>query len=274
MIHIVFEQANVEALAKSFELDATLVGDIIEIKDDFAVGPLIDIYDSYGYQQRRNWWKEILEFSPHHQEQLDIVDDKLTVYNLIKQLDEDADLQVWIWMGQNQHDVCSYYWLMSQLKNYQGRIQVLYLNNLPFINEKGGIFYPTHLFEIQAKEFIKAKKLARPITLSEFEVDPDEWKKICNDNALVRILEGGKKLSSKDERYYDKDILSVITTEFQKLSKVIHNALGKMKIQTGDVFLVWRIKQLVEEGKLTAQGDWTKGWKDLEVKTPSGELFE
>ena len=274
MIHIVFEQANVEALAKSFELDATLVGDIIEIKDDFAVGPLIDIYDSYGYQQRRNWWKEILEFSPHHQEQLDIVDDKLTVHNLIKQLDEDADLQVWIWMGQNQHDVCSYYWLMSQLKNYQGRIQVLYLNNLPFINEKGGIFYPTHLFEIQAKEFIKAKKLARPITLSEFEVDPDEWKKICNDNALVRILEGGKKLSSKDERYYDKDILSVITPEFQKLPKVIHNALGKMKIQTGDVFLVWRIRLLLEEGKLTAQGDWAKGWKDLEVKTPSGELFE
>jgi len=274
MIHIVFEQANVEALAKSFELDATLVGDIIEIKDDFAVGPLIDIYDSYGYQQRRNWWKEILEFSPHHQEQLDIVDDKLTVHNLIKQLDEDADLQVWIWMGQNQHDVCSYYWLMSQLKNYQGRIQILYLNNLPFINEKGGIFYPTHLFEIQPKEFIKAKKLARPITLSEFEVDPDEWKKICNDNALVRILEGGKKLSSKDERYYDKDILSVITPEFQKLPKVIHNALSKLKIQTGDVFLVWRIRLLVEESKLTAQGDWSKGWKDLEIKTPSGELFE
>ena len=29
MIHIVFEQANVEALAKSFELDATLLGEII-----------------------------------------------------------------------------------------------------------------------------------------------------------------------------------------------------------------------------------------------------
>ena len=274
MVHIVFEQANVEALAKSFELDDALEGEILEIKDDYAVGPLIDIHDTYGYQQRRNWWKEVLAFSPHHHGQIDIIDDKLTVHNLIKSLEEDETLQVWIWMGQNQHDVCSYYWLMSQLKNFQGRIHVLYMNNLPFINEKGGIFYPTHLYEIQPKEFIKAKKLARPITLSEFEVDPDEWKKICNDNALVRILEGGKKLASKEESYYDKDILSVITPEFQKLHKVLHNALSKMKVQTGDVFMVWRIRQMIEEGKLSAQGDWTKSWKDLEIKLPSGELFE
>jgi len=273
MIHIVFEQANVEALAKSFELDESLLGEIVEIKDDFAVGPLIDIYDTYGYQQRRDWWKELLTDSPHH-EQLNIVDDKLTVHNLIKLLDEEPELQVWIWMGQNQHDVCSYYWLMSQLKDYQGRIQVLYLNNLPFINEKGGIFYPTHLYEIQPKEFIKAKKLARPITLSEFEVDPDEWKKICNDNYLIRILEGGKKLASKDVSFYDKEILSVLTLEYQKLNKVLHNALSKMKIQTGDVFLVWRLRQMEQEGKITVQGDWTKGWKEIEVKLPSGELFE
>ena len=273
MIHIVFEQANVEALAKSFELDATLVGDIVEIKDDFAVGPLIDIYDTYGYQQRRNWWKELLEFTPH-QEQIDLVDDKLTVHHLIKRLEEETALQVWIWMGQNQHDVCSYYWLMSQLKDFQERIHILYLNNLPFINEKGGIFYPTHLYEIQAKEFVKAKKLARPITLSEFEVDPDEWKKICNDNALVRILEGGKKLASKDESFYDKDIISVLTPEYQKLNKVLHNALSKMKIQTGDVFLAWRLKKLVDAGRLDFQGDWNKGWKEMEVKLPGTELFE
>ena len=61
-------------------------------------------------------------------------------------------------MGQNAHDVCGYYWLISQLQPYQGRVIVLYMNNLPFINEKGQIFYPTALHEIQPKEFLKAKK--------------------------------------------------------------------------------------------------------------------
>ena len=76
-------------------------------------------------------------------------------------------------MAQNAHDVCGYYWLMSQLKDYQGQVYVLYLNNLPFINDKGGIFYPAALHEIQPKEFLKAKKLPRLINLSEFEIDPD-----------------------------------------------------------------------------------------------------
>ena len=272
MIHIVFETANIEALSKAFELDESLKGDIIEIKDDYAVGPILDIYDEYGYQQRRDWWKELLQQSPY-EEQLNIVDDKLAVHNLIKTLDEpfdevqgDKKEEVWIWMGQNQHDVCGYYWLMSQLKEQQGRIQVLYLNNLPFINDKWNIFYPTHLSEIQPKEFLKAKKLARQITLSEFELDPDEWKKLCNENAAVRILEGGKKIANKEESFYDKDVQTAVTTEFQKLTKILHTIFSKIKIQTGDVFLVWRIKKLIEEGKLEMQGDWSKGWKEVEIK--------
>jgi len=268
MIHIVFESSNVQSLEKAFELDESLKGNIVEIKDDFAVGPVIDIYDAYGYQQRRDWWKEVLEYSPYAEE-LNIVDDKLTVHQLLQTLDGIESEEVWIWMGQNAHDVCGYYWLMSQLKHYQGKIQVLYLNNLPFINEKGLIFYPQHLFEIQPKEFLKAKKLARQITLSEFEVDPDEWKKICNENAIVRILEGGKKIVSKEERFYDKELLSVLTGEFQKLNKIVHQILSKIKIQTGDTFLVWRMRKLIEEGKLEMQGDWSKGWKEIEIKISS-----
>ena len=275
MIHIVFEQSNVEALKKAIGLDETLQGDIIEIRDDFAVGPLTAIYETEGYQQRRDWWKMVLEFSPDA-DQLDIVDDALTVYQLLKRLDAETDEQVWIWMGQNAHDVCSYYWLMSQLKEYQGRIQVLYLNNLPFINEKGSLFYPTSLSEIQPKEFLKAKKLARPITLSEFEVDPDEWKKLCDENALVRFLEGGKKLVGKELDYYDRDILTIVNFGPQKLLKLLSIALHKMKVKTGDAFLAWRIREMILEGKLEMVGDWSKNWKDITIKLPGGigEMIE
>ncbi len=266
MVHIVFEQPNIDALVKAQELDEALQGDIIQIKDDFAVGPLTDIYETEGYQRRRTWWSGLLEHSPYT-DQMDLVDDKLTVHQLLQRLDQNPEEEAWIWMGQNAHDVCSYYWLMSQLKEYQGRIQVLYLNNLPFINEKGNIFYPNHLHEIQPKEFLKAKKLARPITLSEFEVDPDEWKKICGEGELVRFLEGGKKLAGKDVSFYDKDILANITGE-QKLNKVIANTLNKMKIKTGDVFLVWRIREMAAAGKLETAGDWAKGWKEITVKFP------
>jgi hypothetical protein len=268
MIHIVFETANIASLQAAIELDESLQGEILEIKDDYAVGPLGDIYGAEGYQARRDWWKQVLEFSPYV-EQLDIVDDKLTVHNLLKTLDEQPEEIVWVWMGQNQHDVCGYFWLMSQLKDYQGRVFVLYMNNLPFINEKGNIFYPSHLHEIQPKEFLKAKKLARPITPSEFEVDPDEWKKLSNESAMVRILEGGKKIVSKDANFYDKELLGAVTGEAQKLGRYLQQLLGKMKIKTGDAFLVWRLRELAAQGNIDLIGDWNKGWKEIQLKTAS-----
>lgn len=269
MIHIVFNANEVELMQKVFELDASLTGEVIQVKDDFAVGPVRDLFSAEGYQQRREWIKTTLEYSPYT-DQLDIVDDKLTMHNLIKKLDEEPEEQVWIWMAQNAHDVSGYYWVMSQLKEYQSRIHVLYLNNLPFINEKGNIFYPSWLSEIQPREFLKAKKLARPITLSEFEVDPDEWKKTMNENAMVRFLEGGKKIVGKDADFYDKDILAHVTGAPQKLTRLLTTTLGKMKIKTGDAFLAWRIREMAAKGKLETAGDWEKGWKEITVALPGG----
>ena len=269
MIHLVFNTADIAALEAAIELDENLAGKVIEIKDDYAVGPLLDIYETEGYQVRRDWWKNVLEFSPYA-EQLDIVDDKLTVHQLINALNHDENEVIWIWMGQNAHDVSGYYWFMSQVKDYQGRIQVLYLNNLPFLNEKGQLFYPTYLSQIQPKEFLKAKKLARPITLSEFELDPDEWKKLCMENEGVRFLEGGKKLVSMNIGCYDKEILSLLTKNAQKLPSALSNIMAKLKVKLGDAFIVYRLKEMEQAGKIVFVGDWAQGWKDIVVQMPGG----
>lgn len=265
MIHVVFQEADIDVLNKAIEMDESLTGEIIQIKDDYAVGPLANSNTPEGWQERTNWWMSLIDNTPY-KESTGMIDDRLAVHQLKKKLDEEPD-DVWLWMGQNQHDVCGYYWLMSQLKDYQGRIFVLYLNNLPFLNDKGSLFYPTAIHEILPKEILKAKKLARPITLSEFEVDPDEWKKLSNENAMVRILEGGKKIVSKEEIFYDKELLSYISGEWQKVHKVFTSLFSKMKVRTGDVFLSWRMKKMAEEGKLEIQGDWTKAaWKEVQVK--------
>jgi hypothetical protein len=269
MIHLVFNTADIAAIEAAIELDETLAGKVIEIKDDYAVGPLLEIYETEGYQARRDWWQNVLAFSPYS-EQLDIVDDKLTVNQLVNALNHDENEVLWIWMGQNAHDVSGYYWLMSQFKDYQGRIQVLYLNNLPFLNEKGQLFYPTYLSQIQPKEFLKAKKLARPITLSEFELDPDEWKKLCMENEGIRFLEGGKKLVSMNIGCYDKEILSLLTKNAQKLPSALSNIMAKLKVKLGDAFIVYRLKALEEAGKIIFVGDWVKGWKDMVVQMPGG----
>jgi Protein of unknown function/Domain of unknown function (DUF1835) len=269
MIHIVFNEPDVKVLQEAQELDASLQGQILLIRDDYAVGPIRDIFTEEGAAARKAWWAEVLAGGDYAGlVEQGLVNDEAVVSELRALLEADPEAIAWIWAGQNKHDVSGYYWLMSQLKELVGRIFILYMNNLPFINEKGHIFYPEWLSQIPPREFLKAKKLARPITLSEFEVDPDEWTRVCNEDKGVRLLEGGKKLTQAGYDHYDTDLLKYVTTEWQKGSKVINSFLSKNKQTTGDAYLLWRLKQLVQSSGLDLQGE-LRGMKDFEVKIPS-----
>lgn len=268
MIHVVFNEAEVALMEKVMTLDESLAGEVKLIRDDFAVGPLESLDTEEGWNARVEWWRTLLNGSPQGTDTAGSFDDRQTVQEIREKLDADTDEQLWIWMAQNQHDVSGYYWLIPSLKPYQGRVMILYMNNLPFINEKGQLFYPTWLHEIQPAEFIKAKKLSRPVTLSEFEIDPDEWKRLSNENAMVRMLEGGKKLAGKDADYYDHEIIKNLTGEWQKSWRVLSNTLNRMKTKTGNVFIMWRMKELIQSGKIEETGEPEKGWKDFDVRLP------
>jgi hypothetical protein len=269
MIHVVFNEPDVLILNQAIEMDETMAGDVLLVRDDYAVGPLANIYSPEGQQQRKDWWRNV--FVGSDQESLvedGKVNDPAVVTKIKEQLTNDEEQIVWIWAAQNKHDVCGYYWLVSQLVEFQGRVHILYLNNLPFINEKGNIFYPDWLSQIQPKEFLKAKKLARPVTISEFEVDSDEWNKITQDEREVRLLEGGKKIVQRDVSFYDQEISKYITNDFQKANKIIHAFLTKSKETTGDGFVLWRLKKIAQTDQFEFQGE-LKGMKDFEVKRKS-----
>jgi hypothetical protein len=267
MIHIVFNEADVKVLQEAIALDETLQGEIIQIKDDYAVGPLSNIYVGEGIEERKRWWYDVL-VGGEYEGILESgeVDDYKTAASLVGTMRRDEEEVIWIWAAQNKHDVCGYYWLLHYMKEFQNRVFILYLNNLPFINEKGNIFYPDWLSQIPAKEFLKAKKLAREITPSEFEVDPDEWIKICNESKGVRLLEGGKKLMQVDYDFYDAELKKYVTGEWQKATKIINNFLSKAKNTTGDAYLLWRLKSLAAQQVFETQGG-IKNSKDLEFKT-------
>ena len=266
MIHIVFNEADVKVLQQAIELDETLTGEVIQIKDDYAVGPLDSIYISNGIEARKQWWREVLAGGDYDGKvDSNEVDDYKTAAELVGTMRRNEEEKIWIWAAQNKHDVSGYYWLLNYMKEFQSRVYILYLNNLPFINEKGNIFYPNWLHEIPAKEFLKAKKLAREITLSEFEVDPDEWTKLCDENKGVRLLEGGKKLIQQDYDFYDAELKKMITPDWQKASKLIHQFLNKSKHTTGDAYLLWRLKTMIAMDMFDVQGK-IGNMKDFEVK--------
>src|ERR1700729_4010549 len=127
MIHVVFQSNDIDVLNQAIELDPALRGEVVQIADDFAVGPIKDIFSAGGIQTRKNWWREVLAGGDYHGAVDDgsVADDNKTVATLAEKLAGDPEERIWIWVAQNKHDVSSYYWLISQLKNFQSRIFVL-----------------------------------------------------------------------------------------------------------------------------------------------------
>jgi hypothetical protein len=65
--------------------------------------------------------------------------------------------------------------------------------------------------------------------------------------------------------HYDADLLKFISGDWQKASKVIFQFLNKSNGATGDAYLLWRLKTMVGEEKIEAQG-LLKNMKDFEVR--------
>ena len=88
----------------------------------------------------------------------------------------------------------------------------------------------------------------------------------------MRILEGGKKIVAKEESFYDSEILKNITADWQKATRALSNTLHRMKIKTGDVFIMWRMKQLISAGKIETMGNVDGGWKEFDVRKPGSQM--
>lgn len=257
MFHIVFESGSIELLSAAMDIDQTMDGEIILIHDDYAVGPIEDLLSDSGRQARTEWWSQInpppaRELNPAKSASFT---DSETMGTIMQRMTEVEFDEVWIWIAPNAKDVSGYYWLLSQLNNFVGRIFVLSLNNLPFINEKGAVFYPSTLAEIPAREFVKAKKLVRLVSAAEFETDPDEWRRLGAEQKNLRILDAGKKLAQKADDYFDKALSGFLQPTFQKMSRVLHAFMTKSNVKPNEIFLQWRLKQLNASGITEQQGD-------------------
>ena len=110
--------------------------------------------------------------------------------------------------------------------------------------------------------------LFRSITLSEFEVDPDEWTKYCTEQKNIRILEGGKKIIQFNEDYFDAELKKYIMPDWQKASKIINHFTSKSKFSVPEAYLLWRLKEWTATDMYDVQGK-VGNMKDFELKYKS-----
>ncbi len=253
MFHILFEPRAAEALNAAMDLELSLEGEIVVLNDDLSLGPLSDLETPEGRQARTQWLVKVTGADPAAGSVAE--NDGAALQQVLDRMVEEEFDQIWLWVAPNAKDLTGYFALTPKLAAFSGRIFIVSLNNLPFINEKGAVFYPTSLADIPAREFVKARKLTRMVTPAEFETDPDEWTLISQGGKNLRIWEGSRKLKQEPDDFYDERIRKSITGEWQKANRIVHQSLAKTERMPADSFVHWRLNEMQHAGLLEKQGE-------------------
>lgn len=267
MLHLIFEPIGKEVLQKSFELDMFAAGDVFTLYNDYAIGAFGDIKSEFFREERRSFYEEMMQYTPNPIPYNDLFDrDKNTIEKIEYLMDKNAEEQVWLWVAPNASNICGYYIVMPYLEKYIGRVHILFLSNLPFFNHEKKIFYPKTLQEIPIQELLKVRKIARLISPAEWEVDKDEYLRLKEENTWLRLWEGNKKISSVSMDNLDKEIIGFISSStFTKMTKVLPHIEKGLKYYINEYFVAWRLFCLSQAGTIISQGNWKKGWKDIEL---------
>lgn len=259
-----------QPLAEAVNTEPSMQGQVLALKDILHVGPIKKAAGQSFSQLRSEFWKEVV----NDEKQDTTVNDLERLLEITTQLNNNTEDVVWLWMAPWPADVCAYYWMLNYMSKHLERFYVLNLSGLPFLNEEGKVYYPKNMSEILPRELIKARKLARQVTPAELEIDGEEWLNMTTENAGMRLLEGGKKLYTREESYYDEKLLSFCSHQFQKGHRIVNQTISKLSVPTGDMYLGWRLRKLVENGTLLSEGDVSKTLRDFSVKLPGGATVE
>jgi len=262
--HIVIGDVAAAPLTEAIATDEAMAGEVVVLKDLLNVGPLQKEEGQSFSEMRSAFWQQVVL----SEKNVIQVDDFERLSQVSVELSKNEEAKAWLWMAPWPADICAYYWLLQYLGKYPGRFFVVNIAGLPFLDENGKIFFPKSMGEIKPKEIIKAKRLARAVNAAELETDGEEWRKLVAANGGVRTLEGGKRLASKNDDQYDNQLGSFCSHQYQKASKIVNQALSKFNIPTGDLYLGWRLRKMVDIGRLQVQGEMNKALKDFEVKLP------
>src|ERR1043165_4947855 len=262
--HIVVGDEAARPLKEAIAAEPSMDGEVVVLKDILPIGPLQREEGQSFSALRSAWWQTV---APEAKPPIEVTDLE-RLLEVSNQAYKSNGPFVCFWWAPSPADVCAYHWILPYMGKHVGRFYLLNLANLPFLNEAGKGFYPKNISELMPRELVKARKLARPVTPAELEMDGDAWLKLVEENGGVRTTEGGKKLKSQPENYYDAQLISTLSAQSQKASRVLNQAMSKFNLPTGDLHLAWRLRTMAEAGMIELTGDTSRPYKEWEVRLP------
>ncbi|MGG4453117.1 DUF1835 domain-containing protein [Brevibacillus porteri] len=235
---------------------------IICIEDDFSVGPLHQLETATGMNERIEWIHSFFErveaISP---------EDLTTVKAyLLRNLSFPAQIpdgsHVILWHGQNASDSIGIRYVVSMLQDKSLSFETIDItafsvhcdykvrniddNEVSYVLKSAGALPPKLVMDAYQVK----KNMPAPLVQSLIL----EWETWSQSDRTLRIYKQGEVLEVSED-YYDASILEHASKEFQKAARVIGTVMGESDQCIGDMYLTYRVHELIKQGLLQYQGE-------------------
>jgi len=260
-VHIVFGDSAVGILKYFFQNNQNeFNGEIINFREEHSIGPIYEIDAEIGLRKRIEWFEKMLKEISVYDYFENIEKEFIDTYESIKNIEPDS--KIVIWYGENTDNQVGLRYLNSLLRNKE-----LYEVNVSesYVGDYNGDRYKPRAFGECAPEEIDHLIL----TMKKLEKEKcnrliNDWQVLRTSKEKLRILKNDK-IIEVDESYYDHEILSNCTFNFKKAVSVIGSTMGKSQQLIGDMYLDYRLRKLIESGKVKYRGK-LEAMRDFEIR--------
>lgn len=233
--------------------------EVIALTDMLAIGPLQDLDSLPGRLIRAAYWQEV--FAGCDGSYVHTFDDAEKIER-IRELQEEGK-KLLFWVGPSANERLGFGRILASLDPLPETVDAVMLDHQILKNKYGetGIEQLGHCSQDILKDIYESR---RALTQAEITAFAEEWETVSRIGSDVRFHHrrtGAYVHRQKDA--FDSVLLECCTDAFQPAAKVIAGALAKTQLDLD--FLQWRLRTLIDTGKIAMKGS-TNNLQDFDVK--------
>ncbi|MEG0440364.1 MAG: DUF1835 domain-containing protein [Solibacillus sp.] len=263
VVHILFGDSASGSLKRALkEMESQDEEKVISFSDMFSIGPVWQLHDKVGLNQRYEWIKNHLIFDDYYIDEYQYNFNNTT--SMINAIPKNTTIIVWV--GANSHEQTALRYVLYLLKDNKYDIFLMdttkqYKNqfNIPDTD-----CYPLHTGEIISEKLrliYEKGRMVPPISQEQREKLEKEWKELSSTQEVLRVWEN-KEIKSVDVAYYDDYIINKAkklhterkNNDFMKSARLIGEVIGYLDQYIGDEFFEYRVRHLIMNGVFEIEG--------------------
>jgi hypothetical protein len=228
-LHIVFSYSAAVDVRKIL---AGQDASVARFSDDLSCGPINPLEPA----MRRTWISDHLGY-----DNPDITDDEQTFWPAV--FEQETSRIAWV-SKRSAREYCGFLEYLRRLDGLPTQ-----MIDTTDARDLGGEFFRT-TGEISVSQILS---LGLPGTVREVNADIRSdglalWEALRADNSELRVVDGALTLASVPLSFYDEEIVSLVTSDWQPMARIVGDILERKAVD--DILLFSRLYDLVDAGVL------------------------